>query len=932
MLRDPLVSQQIWQVTQTSLEATNHNEVTNIDAALLHNWQQNSRTRKHQAQNAERAPHPAVADTALLIRQLWALRELIHVESRPVAQPQHQEAPGLAQLWTGWRRICALQQLQRELRRRGRHKKIHMVEQAVKADNVYQAAKQFAPKTARRRLQLRTEQGHLQTAAEEFRTIKHYYETLYAGPAPSQDVLGATLDFQLEEVLFAIKNLAPGKAMPSYSAPAALWNQLHIELAPQVLYQLNYVFKPGPLTLPAEWCISELVLLPKPGKALTSPSHLRPIALLPPIAKVPASVLAMRIQHFPAAYLANTPQFAYLRGRSLQQALERVISHCAAARALIAQQAVNPHTRRSGREVLQIAGGLQLSLDVSQAYDGVSRSDLRAALEEAQIPEALITSILAIHNQAILRISHDQYTDDIRLLTGLRQGCSLSPILWSIYTGWLLRRLDATGLVPVSQAGTVFADDAHFSWLIKSGSQLEAAYSGVRAVLNHLHTYNLKVSLDKTVILVELRGAKAANLLKKYVVHKETGPHMRFKVMGQLMDIKIVSKHVYLGVCISYPHSGSTPMATHPESAPASRYLLPRLMTAQGLRGQLAEATEELQLIESLVPDGSKGFRKSAQTRRMDLDDPLAEMETPEEDKDKDHPAKWRRPDNKGQGGRGKGYNNSQQAETYEPYWDEGWGPQWGHSRQESSRADAQLKELQGLRHRVDLLTSLVLRHDNALNIVAQDQTYMIFVRTDIPGNLASILYEAGKAWNEVKASNPEKLDAPMRVILFQKLLVTVMARLDSILSSEDKLKQAKNLQWITEDVVSLNAMRWDPERNRHVVNKELPTVEIEKAKSTLEEMIILGRHPRSINRFHATRTMTKTYTSPTLTFKLDLGLRTTEAGQMWAYMNQLAHSALWVTAGAYARHTRLQRDPLAQKVAQTQKQPQRRGGKHRRY
>ncbi|CAE7191337.1 unnamed protein product [Symbiodinium microadriaticum] len=921
MLRDPMLSQQVLQAAQNTLDTTT-DEVPNIDAALLQGWQQHMKTKRQQTQQVERIPHPAVADTALLIRQLWALRELIHAESRGTTASQPPDGPGLAQLWTGWRRICALQQLQRELRRRGRHKRIHMVEQAVKADNVYQAAKQFAPKTARRRLQLRTEQGHLQTAAEEFRTIKQYYETLYAGPAPPQDFLCTRLDFRLEEVLLVIKSLTPGKAMPSYSAPAALWNNLHVELAPQVLQQLNHVFTPGLLVLPAAWCISELVLLPKPGKALTSPSHLRPIALLPPIAKVLASVLASRIQPFAAAYLENTPQFAYLCGRSLQQALERVISHCAETRALIAQQAINPHTRRSGREVLQIAGGLQLSLDVSQAYDGVSRSHLREALLEAQIPEALTTAILAIHNQAVLRISHDQYTDNIKLLTGLRQGCSLSPILWSIYTGWLLRRLEATSLVPVSKAGTVFADDAHFAWLIKTGSQLEAAYSGVRAVLNHLAAYNLKVSIDKTVILVELRGSKAAALLKKYVIQKETGPHMRFKVGGEHMDIKIVSKHVYLGLQQKIGTQGTAPVAAHPESAfdssPVSRSPLPQNMAAPGLRGQLAEATEELRLIESLVPEGSQGFRKSDHPRRMQIDDTLPETANLEDDKD--HPAKWRRPDNKGQGGRGKGHSSNQPDETYEPYWGESWGQSWSPQRQGANRADAQLKELQHLRHRVDLLTTLVLRHDNALNILAQDQTYMIFVRTDIPGNLASILYEAGKAWNDLKASNPEKLEAPMRVILFQKLLFTVKARLEQILTSEDKLHQAQNLHWITEDGASLNAMKWDPEHNRHVVNKELPVVEIMKAKSIFEEMIILGRHPRSINRFHATRTMAETYTSPTLTFKLDLGLRTTEAGQMWAYMNQLAHSALWVAAGTYARHNRLQRDPLAQKVAQTQR------------
>ena len=353
-------------------------------------------------------------------------------------------------------------------------------------------------------------------------------------------------------------------------------------------------------------------------------------------------------------------------------------------------------------------------------------------------------------------------------------------------------------------------------------------------------------------------------------------------------------------------------------------------MTGPGPRNHLAEATEELKLIESLIPEGSQGLpprRPDHHTRRMETDDPLAETEPQENDKD--HPAKWRRPDNKGQGGRGKG-NNSQPAETYDNSWGDRWGQPWGGGQpwKDQHRSDAQLRELQGLRNRVDLLTSLVPRHDNQLNILALDQTYMIFTRTDIPGNVASILYEAGKAWNELKASNPEKLEAPMRVILFQKLLVTIARRLDQILASEDKMQQAKTLHWITEDNHSLNAMKWDPERNQHVVDKDLPTLEIEKAKAIVEEMIVLSKHPLSINRFHATRTMTETYTSPTLTFKLDLGLRTKEAGQIWEYMNSLAHSALWVAAGTYARHNRLQRDPLAQRVAQAQKPPQRRGGK----
>ena len=59
-----------------------------------------------------------------------------------------------------------------------------MVEQA-EPDNVYRAARRFAPKTQRKRLQLRTPEGHLQTIEEEFQDIKQYFSDLYRGPAPA---------------------------------------------------------------------------------------------------------------------------------------------------------------------------------------------------------------------------------------------------------------------------------------------------------------------------------------------------------------------------------------------------------------------------------------------------------------------------------------------------------------------------------------------------------------------------------------------------------------------------------------------------------------------------------------------------------------------------------------------------------------------------
>ena len=126
----------------------------------------------------------------------------------------------------------------------------------------------------------------------EFQDILGYFQGLYRGPVPSEDHLCETISFTQDEVIRALQRLAPGKAMPVHSAPAAVWKTLQETLAPLVTQQLRLTFGPGPLTIPRAWCVSELVLVPKPGKALTSVSQLRPICLLSPMAKILASTLA----------------------------------------------------------------------------------------------------------------------------------------------------------------------------------------------------------------------------------------------------------------------------------------------------------------------------------------------------------------------------------------------------------------------------------------------------------------------------------------------------------------------------------------------------------------------------------------------------------------------------------------------------------------
>ena len=164
------------------------------------------------------------------------------------------------------------------------------------------------------------------------------------------------------------------------------------------------------------------------GWALHGYLNLRPIALLSPFAKSLAKMLRPHVQRVVEAL----PLFAYISGRQAGDALDRVFSHCAHVRK-IAKGAYNPIARKAGEIRSDCLGGIQLSLDLSKAYDKVPWSRLRQALQRAQVEEEH-NLIFYVHVEAELVFKHADLTARVRFGRGIRQGCGLSPLLWVLYT------------------------------------------------------------------------------------------------------------------------------------------------------------------------------------------------------------------------------------------------------------------------------------------------------------------------------------------------------------------------------------------------------------------------------------------------------------------------------------------------------------------
>ena len=96
--------------------------------------------------------------------------------------------------------------------------------------------------------------------------------------------------------------------------------------------------------------------------------------------------------------------------------------------------------------------GFFIFIDLRKAYDSVPRSVPWRVLAKAGIPAKLVTVIRSFHEgmQAVV-VTQNGTTDPIDVNNGLRQGCSLSPLLFNIYmravfTCWLQRQEGVDGI------------------------------------------------------------------------------------------------------------------------------------------------------------------------------------------------------------------------------------------------------------------------------------------------------------------------------------------------------------------------------------------------------------------------------------------------------------------------------------------------------
>lgn len=223
-----------------------------------------------------------------------------------------------------------------------------------------------------------------------------------------------------EEILLALKTAstksAPGPDGIGYNFYKIYWNIIKeplTKLFNELLHTTEH---------PMGFNEGIIILIPKLSQAKTIQDY-RPITLLNTDFKLFAKLIANRIR-FHLKDLIGEEQTCGIPGRKITDNLE-------ALRDTIFYFDKNRHE----------SAGL-LSLDFQKAFDNINHQYLFKTMNRMNIPEMIINVIRFMYSDAHSRIQvNGFFTKPIRLASGIRQGCPLSMLLYSICTEPLIRMI-----------------------------------------------------------------------------------------------------------------------------------------------------------------------------------------------------------------------------------------------------------------------------------------------------------------------------------------------------------------------------------------------------------------------------------------------------------------------------------------------------------
>ena len=519
-------------------------------------------------------PAPPQADSAdtILARRMWRAK-------RSSEQHSTAEDPDMAAL------ILQHQKAVRQAKKTKADAFLAEVDAAINAGDqfvAYKVLKKLRPWQPSQKAQLKDSKGYLLSPKGELQELRKYATEVFGKYPRLQDNFVELPTLAATTLAKHIASIKPGKAVPKGAAPAASWKICAQPIAEALVHYCSSL-QPEE-NLDDGLLSADLCLIPKPGKPADKPTQLRPLGILRPDAKGLAGAAREMLAPHVIPFMKPLPQFAYLPGRGLSDAQSRVVQHLREVRQIGRSAKPSREDRKRGLGPPSVVGGITFALDLSQAFDTVSRQDILDQLQALSVEPGLVSLVHGLHHSSKYRLHAQGGYTEVETTTGIKQGCKLAPTLFSILTGRLLHMLiDTFGLEAVQQHLTGYADDISVHKTIRSRRDLQIAHDLIQALLAAVGRLRLRVNSTKCSVMVRLSGTEAPSVMRRHTcwlpdASGELQKHWRIGTNKAYPAFRLEGQIKYLGIIISY-----------------SNY---ELLT---LRHRLAEAGKKIQQVRKYI-------------------------------------------------------------------------------------------------------------------------------------------------------------------------------------------------------------------------------------------------------------------------------------------------------------------------------------------
>jgi exonuclease III len=224
--------------------------------------------------------------------------------------------------------------------------------------------------------------------------------------------------------------------------------------------------------IPNSWKMARISLIFKDGSQY-QPGNYRPISLLSVQYKLLTKILASRLsQYMEANQFLSAEQLGYRDGKDTIEGVIRLITKIKAAKA--------------HKKAIHVA-----YIDLVKAYDSVEHWAIEQALEHYGLDPMFVELIKNVYSEGKADIVTDfGVTEQFQMNSGVRQGDSISPILFIIFLNPLLEMLNTA---QTGTGATAYCDDIVIT--AETKEQIEQQWKKVKEFAEY---NNIQVNPDKS--------------------------------------------------------------------------------------------------------------------------------------------------------------------------------------------------------------------------------------------------------------------------------------------------------------------------------------------------------------------------------------------------------------------------------------------------